>query len=148
MRKGLKVLLGLLIFTSCCNCDTEKYNPSGYNPATMDERELYLTYGLEAPDEFYNSLLNKMESSGFGSDTYCNQVEKESPLSTLFRVSIQVDSLRISNAMIYRSDFSNKLNNEIERILNSMTWHYDMENRQSGDVTFRLDLKKLCRIKK
>ena len=72
----------------------------------MTEKELYSTYGLEPPKEFYQEVIDSMESSGFGVETYCKQVENENPESTVFRVYARVDSVKITRAEISASDYS------------------------------------------
>jgi hypothetical protein len=148
MTKVFKILLCGLALSSCCDCDDRQYNPSGYDSGSMTETELYSTYGLEPPKEFYQELIDSMESSGFGVETYCEQAEKENPKSTVFRVYARVDSGRITRAEISASDFSNKVNNEIERLLETLDWKYELKASRSGDYDFRLDLEKICEMKK
>ena len=146
--KYLSFLPVLVMITSCCNCEDKKYNPSGFDPSSMSEKELYLTYGLEVPDEFYLMLQSQIEKKEIGIKLYCAQLQNENPVSHLVNVLIQVDSLKILTASVTRSDYSNKVNKLIENIIVGREWTYETEKHESGDFDFRLDLQKLCEMKK
>ncbi|MBP6310880.1 MAG: hypothetical protein KA408_01320 [Flavobacteriales bacterium] len=146
--KYLSVLLVLVMITSCCNCEDKKYNPTGIDPSSMSEKELYLTYGLEVPDDFYLMLQSQIEKKEIGIELYCAQLQIENQVSHLVNVAIQVDSLEILTASVTRSDYSNKVNKLIENIVIGREWTYETEKHSSGDFDFRLDLQKLCVMKR
>ena len=137
----------ILILASCSNSslDKGKYSHYGYDPSGMTEKEIYVTWGLEAPDQIYAQLMENMDKKGFGIDVYCDEISMENPLSNFINVKIKVDSLSITDVSVHRSDYSNKVNKLIERLIEGMKWDDEKGNeRQSGDFDFRIDVSRLC----
>ena len=141
-------LLLILTLTSCSGNSSkeEKYSYYGYDPSKMTEKEIYLTWGLEAPSNIYTQLKENMDKKGFGTIVYCDHVTKENPLSNFIGINVKVDSLKISKASVEPSDYSNKFNKLIERLLVGMKWDDEKGNdKHSGDFGFRIDVNKLCK---
>ena len=149
MRKVNFILL-ISVLMSCSAKDkvNEKYSYYGYDPSEMTEEEIYLTYGLDAPSSFYKNLIRVMDSNGFGKIEYHNHIKKENPLSHFISIYIDVDSLDIKSVSVEQSDYSNKFNKELERLISELEWKEIKELKKiRGTFNFRLDINKLFNSK-
>jgi hypothetical protein len=150
MKKSLIVIISIA-FLSCHNQSNHKgkYNPSGIDPSKLNNRELNMLYGLDAPKQIYFDLKSNIENYGINLKIgkFCTDVKNENVLSSIIGVSIEVDSFKIISASVQPSDYSNKINKLIEHSMEGITWNYELDsNTQSGEFNFRLDLNKMCNL--